>query len=102
MISIFIFLLSIFFATTTSAGTTDVTVVKDTATIQSFHRAILRDGHSCPAVKLAFTEAQTSEGNLFMVYCGVRPSPPGTFIGFPALLYRVIKIGQSPLIVVPY
>ena len=85
------------------AASFEVTVLKDDATIRRFHTAIVTAGHECPAVKIAFTEAETPNGTLFMVYCGVRPSPSGTFIGFPALMYRVIMLDDdAPLIVVPW
>ncbi len=83
------------------AASLEVTVVTDQATLRNFHNAIVAAGHACPGVKLAFTEAQLPTGELFMVYCGLRPRD-GTFAGFPALIYRVIKVGRAPLLVVPW
>ena len=91
----------VFLASTAGDVSHEVTVVTDKATVRSFHSAIIAAGHACPGVKLAFAEAELSMGDLFMVYCGLRPRD-GAFAGFPALMYRVIKIARAPLLVVPW
>ena len=82
-----------------SAATFRVTVLKDDATIRRFHTAIVTAGHECDSVKLAFTEGVTPNGDLFMIYCGIKVRNSGRM---PPLLYRIVKIGNDPLIVIPW
>lgn len=83
-----------------SAATFQVTVLRDDATIRRFHTAIVTAGHECHSVKLAFTEAVTPNGDLFMVYCGVQFIRGS--IRMPPMLYRILKFGNDPLIVIPW
>ena len=77
---------------------TDVVVIDDKAIIQRFHSSIVGADYDCPSVKLAFKEAKTEAGTLFMVYCGIR-SVGGAL---PAIMYRVIDLNGQPLLVVPW